>query len=61
MIPSKISRINIIGTSGSGKTTSSLELAQKLNLPLNEMEKVFWGLSRINPPILALSNAVIAM
>lgn len=43
MIPRQTSKINIIGTSGSGKTTFSRELARKLDFPVIEMDKVFWG------------------
>ncbi len=43
MIPPHTSRINIIGTSGSGKTTFSRQLAKKLNFPIIEMDKLFWG------------------
>lgn len=43
MIPSNVTKINIIGTSGSGKTTFSRKLSESLNLPVIEMDKVFWG------------------
>ena len=36
-------RINIIGTSGSGKTTFGRELAEILNIPFIEMDAIFWG------------------
>lgn len=36
-------RINVVGTSGSGKSTFSQQLAQTLNLPHIEMDKLFWG------------------
>ena len=39
----KASRINVIGTSGSGKSTFSKNLAQALSYPHVEMDKVFWG------------------
>lgn len=43
MLPPNTSKINIIGTSGSGKTTFSRELAEKLNFPMIEMDRLFWG------------------
>lgn len=36
-------RINVIGTSGSGKSTFSKKLAKALGLPYIEMDKIFWG------------------
>jgi adenylate kinase family enzyme len=36
-------RINVIGTSGSGKTTFSRELAEVLGLPCIEIDQVYWG------------------
>ncbi len=36
-------RINVIGTSGSGKTTFGRELAQVLHIPFIELDAVFWG------------------
>jgi adenylate kinase family enzyme len=36
-------RINIIGTSGSGKTTFGRELAEILRIPFIEMDAIFWG------------------
>ncbi|MBK8550670.1 MAG: hypothetical protein IPL53_06255 [Ignavibacteria bacterium] len=38
----KINFINIIGTSGSGKTTFGRELSEILKIPLLEMDKIFW-------------------
>ena len=35
-------RINVVGTSGSGKTTFSRQLAEVLRLPLHEMDRLFW-------------------
>lgn len=36
-------RINVIGTSGSGKSTFSCMLANKLNYPYLEMDAIFWN------------------
>ena len=38
-----IRRINVIGTSGSGKSTFSRRLAKALALPCIEMDAVYWG------------------
>lgn len=35
-------RINVVGTSGSGKTTFAKALAEQLNCPLIEMDALFW-------------------
>ena len=42
-LSTKPRRINVIGTSGSGKSTFARRLAQKLNYPYIEMDQVFWG------------------
>ncbi len=36
-------RINVIGTSGSGKTTFGRQLAEILKIPFIEMDAIFWG------------------
>jgi adenylate kinase family enzyme len=36
-------KINIIGTSGSGKTTFGKQLAKILNVPFIEMDALYWG------------------
>ena len=36
-------KINIIGTSGSGKSTFGKKLAESLSLPFLEMDAIFWG------------------
>ena len=35
-------KINVIGTSGSGKTTFGRELALNLAIPFIEMDAIFW-------------------
>jgi adenylate kinase family enzyme len=35
-------RINVVGTSGSGKTTFARQLARALDLPYYEMDRLFW-------------------
>jgi adenylate kinase family enzyme len=37
-----VKRINVIGTSGSGKSTFSRKLASKLNYPYIEMDALYW-------------------
>lgn len=36
-------RINVVGTSGSGKTALSRRIAEKLSIPHIEMDRLFWG------------------
>lgn len=36
-------RINVIGTSGSGKSTFAKRLAQRERVPYVEMDRLFWG------------------
>ena len=36
-------KINVIGTSGSGKTTFGRDLADNLGIPFVEMDAIFWG------------------
>jgi adenylate kinase family enzyme len=38
----RLKQINVIGTSGSGKSTFSRELADALKIPYIEMDKIFW-------------------
>lgn len=40
---SSFSRINVVGTSGSGKSTFAKKLSSALGYPYVEMDKVFWG------------------
>ena len=35
-------RINVVGTSGSGKSTFARQLSEALNLPCYEMDRLFW-------------------
>ncbi len=39
----RLARINVVGTSGSGKSTFSKRLASELELPLIEMDALFWN------------------
>ena len=38
-----LNKINVVGTSGSGKSTVSKRLSQILDIPYIEMDKIFWG------------------
>lgn len=38
----QIQRINVVGTSGSGKSTFAKSLASKMGSPYVEMDKIFW-------------------
>lgn len=42
-MPFPYSRINVIGTSGSGKTTFAATIANRLNIPLIEFDSIHWG------------------
>lgn len=39
---SKLSRVNVVGTSGGGKSTFAKQLSEKLGHPLVEMDQLFW-------------------
>ncbi|MEO8664864.1 MAG: adenylate kinase [Ignavibacteria bacterium] len=43
-------RVNVVGSSGSGKTTFSKTLASKLNIPRIEMDEIFWDPDWQQPP-----------
>ena len=43
-------RINVIGTSGSGKSTFARKLSEGLGYPYIEMDQVFWGPNWHWPP-----------
>lgn len=42
MVVSSVKKINVVGTSGSGKSTFSKQLAEKLNYPYIEMDALYW-------------------
>lgn len=46
---SSYSNINVVGTSGSGKSTFARKLAAALNSPYIEMDKIFWGANWTSP------------
>ena len=43
ILPNSISKINVIGTSGSGKSTFAKKLSEALKCSYIEMDKIFWG------------------
>jgi len=45
----KFKRINVIGTSGSGKSTFSKQLASALNAPYLEMDAIYWKPNWVEP------------
>ncbi len=45
----QIERINVIGTSGSGKSTFGRQLGATLGIPFIEMDSVYWGKSWTEP------------
>jgi adenylate kinase family enzyme len=46
-----LQRINVIGTTGSGKTTVARELSQHLGIPHIELDALFWGPGWREPPL----------
>lgn len=43
-------KINIIGTSGSGKSTFAKQLSEQLHIPYIEIDAIFWGKNWYWPP-----------
>lgn len=43
-------KINVVGTSGSGKSTFARALAEVLDYPYIEMDAIFWGKDWYEPP-----------
>jgi len=43
-------KINVVGTSASGKSTFGRQLANRLDVPFIEMDQVFWGADWREPP-----------
>ncbi len=43
-------KINIIGTSGSGKSTFAKKLSEQLHIPYIEIDAIFWGKNWYWPP-----------
>lgn len=43
LLHSDMQRINVVGTSGSGKSTFGRRLATQLDLPYMEMDRLYWG------------------
>jgi len=43
-------KINVVGTSASGKSTFGEQLAKRLDIPFIEMDAVFWGADWREPP-----------
>ena len=41
-IPERVSRINVVGASGSGKSKLAKQIAQSLKLTYFEMDEIFW-------------------
>ena len=59
---SSIQRINVIGTSGSGKTTYAQRVAERLDIPHIELDALHWGPNWTEAPLeefrTEVSNAV---
>lgn len=43
MIPGKIQRIAVVGTTGSGKTMTAIELSRRLGISHVELDALYWG------------------
>jgi adenylate kinase family enzyme len=50
-MPSPYQRVNVVGTSGSGKTTFARELARRLGSPHIEMDALYHGPNWSEPPL----------
>src|SRR3954471_7110590 len=40
--PARLARVNVVGTSGSGKTTFAEQLAAKLGSPHVDLDRLYW-------------------
>jgi adenylate kinase family enzyme len=47
--PASLARINVVGTSGSGKTTFSRKLAATLGIPAIELDRLYWEANWTQP------------
>jgi adenylate kinase family enzyme len=52
-------RINIIGTSGSGKTWLARRVAERLGLPHIELDALYWGPNWSEPPRQVFHTAIV--
>lgn len=48
-LPSSTTRINVVGTTGSGKSTFSKQLATALQIPYVQIDQVYWGRNWYEP------------
>jgi adenylate kinase family enzyme len=55
-----VRRINVVGSSGSGKTTTGAELARRLGVPLVELDSLSWEPNWVAAPIDVLRERVAA-
>ncbi|BDI28142.1 adenylate kinase [Capsulimonas corticalis] len=54
----EIQRISIVGTTGSGKSTLARKLGQALDIPVTELDALFWGPDWTSVSDAQLSNRV---